>query len=207
MPATTISRASRLINLKPDRVSLIANPGQENSEVFSVLLNPTKLKETIQVEWSRLPVVGLDHEVIQYSRTKSLNIPMSFYFSAFEQARQRMSINEDPENILKNAIGNGSIPYSKLKGQSTDFVNFLRSLCFPTRADLRPPIVKVIWPNVVSFLAVVDNVSFEYLKFDQTLAPITYQADVNFLEVRLTRRYSEDVRRNGLVGDGNDEDR
>ncbi len=206
MASTAVSRVSRLIDLKPDKVTLIANPGQENAEVYTVLMNPTKLKETIQVEWSHLPIIGLDHEVVQYSRTKSISLPMSFYFSVFEQARQRMGINADPEAILKNAVGNGSIPYSKLKGQSTDFVNFLRSLCFPTRRDLRPPVVKVTWANIVSFLAVVENVTFEYMKFDQTLAPITYQADVTFLEVRLTRRYSEDVRLKGLVGDGNDED-
>ncbi len=196
---------TRLINRKPLKVTLIANPGREDAEPYTVLLNPNKLKETISADWSKLPVVGLDHEVVQYSRTKSINIPMSFYFSIFEQARQGNINNDDPERALKNAVASGNIPISKLTSQSIDFVNFLRSLMFPTRTDLRPPIVKVIWPNVLSFLAVVENVSFDYMKFDRSLAPITYQADVNFLEVRLTRRYSEDVRRNGLTGDGNDD--
>lgn len=204
MPATTTT-STRLIDRKPLKVTLLANPGRENAEPYTVLLNPTKLKETISVDWSKLPVVGLDHEVVQYSRTKSLNVPMSFYFSIYEQARQSGINSDDPERVMRTAVANGTIPISKLTSQSTDFVNFLRSLCFPTRTDLRPPIVKVIWPNVISFLAVVETVSFDYMKFDRSLAPITYQADVNFLEVRLTRRYSEDVRRNGLIGDGNDD--
>lgn len=186
-----------IVDRKPHKVVLIANPGQENHESFTVLLNPKTLKETINVEWSKLPVIGLDHEVPHYSRTRSISIPMSFYFSAFEQARQSLTAGSaarptDAQNI----------PLSKLNAQSIDFVNFLRSLCFPTKDGLRPPTVKVVWRNVLSFLAVVENVTFEYMRFDRTLAPIAYQADVTFLEVRLTRRYSEDVRRVGLVGDG-----
>lgn len=185
------------VNRKPDRVVLIANPGEESAESFTVLLNPSSLKETINVEWSKLPVIGLDHEVPHYSRTRSLMIPMSFYFSAYEQARQGFS-----PNLADNAAITPLLPESALKRQSMDFVNFLRSLCFPTRAGLRPPTVKVIWKNVLEFLAVVENVSFTYTKFDRSMAPIVYQADVSFLEVRLTRRFSEDVRDAGLVGDG-----
>lgn len=187
-----------IINRKPDRVVLIANPGEENAESFTVLLNPTTLKETITVEWSKLPVIGLDHEVPHYSRTRSIQIPMSFYFSAYEQARRSFT-----PNLANNGSDNmGSVlPASAIARQSIDFVNFLRSLCFPTREGLRPPTVKVTWPNVLEFLAVVESVTFTYTKFDRSLAPIAYQADVNFLEVRLTRRFSEDVREDGLVSD------
>lgn len=188
-----------LVDRKPQKVVLIANPGQENAESFTVLLNPKTLKETINVEWSKLPVIGLDHEVPHYSRTKSIVIPMSFYFSAFEQGRQ--GLNTISVAQFTDLVMSSNTPKSKINQQSIDFVNFLRSLCFPTRDGLRPPTVKVVWKNVLSFLAVVENVTFEYTKFDRTLAPIAYQADVNFLEVRLTRRYSEDVRRVGLVGD------
>jgi hypothetical protein len=200
-----VSNPSRLINTKPiDRVTLIANPGTEAAEAFTVLLNPTRLMETIQVEWARLPVIGLDHEVVQYTRTRSINVPMSFYFSIFESARQNNLPDVDPAQAIKIAVSTGAIPLTKLLSESMDFANFLRSLCFPTRTGLRPPTVKVIWPNVFSFLAVVDNLHFEYMKFDKSLTPITYQADVNFLEVRLTRRYSESVRVSGLVADGED---
>ncbi len=194
----SVSSNLGLLDRKPEKVVLIANPGQENAEPFTVLLNPKSLKETINVEWSKLPVIGLDHEVPHYSRTKSISVPMSFYFSAFEQARQS---GNSVGNVSSGLANSQQFPVSQLNKQSTDFVNFLRSLCFPTRDGLRPPTVKVVWRNVLNFLAVVETVSFEYMKFDRTLAPIVYQADVTFLEVRLSRRYSEDVRRVGLVGD------
>ena len=60
-----------LIGKKPDKVTIISNPGEENAESFTVLLNPQRLRESIKVEWAKLPVVGLDYEVVHYSRTHS----------------------------------------------------------------------------------------------------------------------------------------
>lgn len=199
-----LSPAQSIFASRPQRVILISNPGLSNEEVFPVLLNPTRLREVINVEWSRLPVIGLDHEVPHYSRTKSIEIPMSFLFSAFEAGRQLKggAANFDPENELHNLTS--VIPTTKIFQQSMDFANFLRSLCFPTRTGLRPPTVKVIWPNVLSLLSVVSTLSLDYLKTDQSLAPIYYGAEVTFLETRLTRRFSEDVRQNGLVSDRDD---
>lgn len=192
-----------LVNRKPDRVILTANPGLENAESLTVLLNPKTLTYGIDVEWSHLPVVGLDYEVIHYSRTKSIQVPMSFYFSAFEQARQLVTGSSDPQDQITALHATGVIPATTLQKSSSDFVNFLESLAFPTRTGLRPPTVKVYWPNVMSMYCVLDRVRFEFAKFDRSLAPIAYQADVTWLEARIERRYSEDVRDNGL-NDKND---
>jgi hypothetical protein len=194
-----------LINKKPDRVILTANPGLDNAEALTVLLNPKTLSYGIDVEWSHLPVVGLDYEVIHYSRTKSIQVPMSFYFSIFEQARQQVGGTPDPSAQLQAAVSSGAVSTSALQKASMDFVNFLESLAFPTRIGLRPPTVKVYWPNVMSMYCVLDRVRFEFAKFDRSLAPIAYQADVTWLEARVERRYSEDVRDNGLI-DKNDPD-
>ena len=205
MPTTQlISAAQAAFETRPQRVVLVSNPGLSNEEVFPVLLNPTRLHETIKVEWSRLPVIGLDHEVPHYSRTRSFEITMSFLFSAFEAGRQLKSgaANFDPENELHNLTS--VIPTTKIFQQSMDFANFLRSLCFPTRSGFRPPTVKVVWPNVLSILAVVSDLSLDYVKTDKSLTPIYYSAEVTFLETRLTRRFSEDVRQAGLVADRDD---
>lgn len=203
MATATTNLNYGLINKKPDKVILTANPGLENAEAFTVLLNPKTLTYGIDVEWSHLPVVGLDYEVIHYSRTKSIQVPMSFYFSIFEQARQLVTGVSDPLDQLKAAVATGVIPATTLQKASMDFVNFLESLAFPTRIGLRPPTVKVYWPNVMSMYCVLDRVRFEFAKFDRSLAPIAYQADVTWLEARIERRYSEDVRDNGLT-DKND---
>lgn len=193
------------INKKPTRVVLTANPGQDNAEALTVLLNPRMLDYGIDVDWAHLPVVGLDYEVLHYSRTKSISVPMSFYVSVFEIARQQLSGTPDPVSQMQTAVSSGAISKSQLQSASTDFVNFLQSLAFPTRTGLRPPTVKVYWPNVLSMYCVLDRVKFQFAKFDRTLAPIAYQADVTWLEVRVDRRFSEDVRINGLI-DKNDPD-
>lgn len=193
------------INIKPTRVVLTANPGQDNAEALTVLLNPKALDYGIDVDWAHLPVIGLDYEVLHYSRTKSIAVPMSFYISVFEIARQQTGGTPDPVSQMQTAVSSGAVSKSQLQSSSTDFVNFLESLAFPTRTGLRPPTVKVYWPNVLSMYCVLDRVKFNFAKFDRTLAPIAYQADVVWLEARVDRRYSEDVRTNGLI-DKNDPD-
>lgn len=202
---TNLNPGFGLINKKPDKVILTANPGLENAEALSVLLNPKILSYGIDVEWSHLPVIGLDYEVVHYSRTHSIQIPMSFYFSIFEQARQQVSGTPDPITQMQSAVASGAVSKDALQQASMDFVNFMQSLAFPTRAGLRPPTVKVYWPNVLSMYCVLDRVRFQMEKFDRSLAPIAYQADVTWLEVRVARRYSEDVREDGLI-DKNDPD-
>ena len=203
---TTLNSNYGLINRKPDKVILTANPGTDNAESFTVLLNPKTLSYGIDVDWSHLPVIGLDYEVIHYSRTKSIQVPMSFYFSIFEQARQQVAGTPNPLASIQSAVDSGAVSVSALQKSSLDFVNFLESLAFPTRIGLRPPTVKVYWPNVMSMYCVLDRVRFEFAKFDRSLAPIAYQADVTWLEARVERRYSEDVRDNGLNDKNNPDD-
>ena len=42
------------------------------------------------------------------------------------------------------------------------------------------------------------TLSLNYIKFDRTLYPIIYEADVTFLETRITRRYSDEVDELGI---------
>jgi len=192
-----------LVAIPPARVVLIRNPGlgEENGqEAIEVLLNPTELREALNVEWTRLPVVGLDHEIPHYSRTRSLEIPMTFYFSAFEAGR-RPATSDASAAFTHN---DPTLASARVLKKSMDFANFFRSLCFPTRTGGRPPTVQVIWPRIITFLAVATNVTFDYRRFDIDLAPIAYSVEVAWLEVRVTRRYSEDVRSEGLRGDESD---
>jgi hypothetical protein len=150
----------------------------ETEETKIALLNPNRFREAVQSEWNRLPVIGLDYEVIQYGRTRSVEVPLSFYFSAYEAQR-------------RNPQSSGVI-------QALDFKNFLQSLMFPTKSGLRPPTVEVTWPGIFNIIGVVAELSFDYIKFSLDLQPLIYTAEVKFLEVRTDRRYSERVRQVGL---------
>jgi len=189
---------------RPSKIVLIANPGSRTQEVMPAFLNPAGLKETISVEWALLPVIGLDHEIPHYSRTKSLEYPLSFYFSAYEAARRVTGLAQDVLSQVDGTKQTNSVTAPLMRqatNSSMEFANFFRSLGFPTRSGLRPPTVKVIWPNVFDLLGVMKGISFEYMSFDRQLAPIIYRADVVFLETRVTRRYSEQVRISGLTAD------
>lgn len=180
---------------RPRRVTLISNPDEiADREVFPALLNPTTLTESIGVEWTKLGVIGLDHEVPHYARTKSIELPLTFYFSQYFAGTEPRSFDERFA-ILTSA------QTSKIRGLSMDFANFMRSLCFPSWVSLRPPFLKVIWPNVLTLTGVVTSLRFEYKKFDRTLAPLIYQADITLLETRVTRRWAEQVRMFGLRSD------
>jgi hypothetical protein len=196
--ATSPDTMAEILDERPRRVTLIRNPGDINTrEVYPVLLNPSTLREQIGVEWTKLGVIGLDHEVPHYARTKSIELPLSFYFSQYFAAlepRSQAALNRD-------AVITSDTPLSKIARSSMDFANFMRSLCFPTREGLRPPPLKIIWPNVLDLTGVVTSLSFEYRKFDRDLAPIIYQADITLLETRITRRFSEEVRQNGIQSD------
>jgi hypothetical protein len=191
-----------LLDTRPARVTLIRSPGQEppEMEAFPVLLNPETFTEAIEVEWARLQVIGLDHQVPHYTNTRSLEYPLTFYWSSFQAGR---GINGNPPRRNSN-VGGGNLqdPVPDLGGTTAmAFANFMRSLCFPTRRGLRPPTVRIEWPNVFSILGVVTSLSLNFIKFDQTLAPLIYEAEVSFLETRVTRRFSDDVRKSGIVAE------
>lgn len=197
LPPEVEELARSIMDRKPERVLLIKNPGRVNEECMPVLLNPDALNETIQVEWVKLGPLGLDHEVPHYARTNSIELPLTFFVSAFALGRQPNANQAQFVDALENPV----IPLSRLSQQSVDFVNFMRSLCFPTRAGLRPPPVKIVWGKLLELVGVVQQLSFDYLRFDKTLMPIAYSATTTILETRVTRRYSEDVRDRGLQPD------
>lgn len=190
-------------NFAPSRapkVTLIRDPqGKPPSyKEIEVLVNPATLKETLQAEWSRMAVIGLDHEIPHYSRTKSIEFPLSFYVSTFEKVRQHALEAHNTRNTITDEV----------VAASMQFANDLRSLVFPSKITLRPPPVKVCWPGVLEIIGVVTSLSFEYKRFandftnssgkQNELIPLIYQADVTFLETRASRRWSEDVASSGL---------
>ena len=205
--ALDVLQAADTVFTNPNRVVIIKDPGESFQEVMPAFLNPASLRETLTAEWNRLPVIGLDHEIPHYSRTKSIEIPLSFYFSAFEAARRanaventREKLNAERAPLFQRRVANALS--AQVATTSMDFANFFRSLVFPTSTGLRPPPVKVIWPYIFEMVGVITSVTFDYMKFDRSAAPVVYKADINFLETRVTRRFSERVRAFGLEPDG-----
>jgi hypothetical protein len=147
------------------------------AESMECLFNPTQLSEKLQVNWNRLVVPGLSHQVLQFQSTSNTQLSgVEFYLDRFFAAT----------NGSDSVLG--------------EFRAFLRALTVPvggteTVAATAPPRVLVIWPEVLTVECVVNSVEFQYRQFDVEGRVLVYTATVGFeaiLDVRVT---SEEVRK------------
>lgn len=172
---------------QPTRMTIGNLRTGETQEVF---FNPTELQKQLSVNWTRQRVPGLPHEPLQYQNTSNLQVTLELYCQATDRA-------EDADLI-------------------DDFERFLMSLCYPSAsadsiATGAPPRVLVVWPNVMSFQAVVaGNVQFRHTQFATDGRSLRYTATLPLEEIRDFRLTSEDVRRQGTrrapVGAANSEE-
>jgi hypothetical protein len=140
------------------------------AESIECLFNPTQLTEKLQVNWNRLIVPGLSHQVLQFQSTSNAQFSgIEFYLDRFF------------------ATANGS---DAVLGE---FRSFLRALTVPvmgteTVAATAPPRVLLIWPEVLTVECVVNTVEFQYRQFGAEGRVSVYTATVGFeaiLDVRV----------------------
>jgi hypothetical protein len=149
------------------------------AESIECLFNPTQLAEKLQVNWNRLVVPGLSHQVLQFQSTSNAQLPnVEFYLDRFF------------------ATANGSDAILR------EFRAFLRSLTVPvgrteTVAATAPPRVIVIWPEVLTLECVVGSVEFQYRQFGADGRVLVYTATVGFEAILDMRVTSEPRRRPG----------
>jgi hypothetical protein len=111
---------------RPPRCVLVNVTSGESMEC---LFNPTQLSEKLQVNWNRLAVPGLSHQVLQFQSTANRQLSgVEFYLDRYFAAEQPGDVN-----IL-------------------EFRAFLRALTVPPEgtedvAATAPPRVLFIWPR------------------------------------------------------------
>nr|WP_253816562.1 peptidoglycan-binding protein [Myxococcus xanthus] len=140
------------------------------------LFNPTQLVEKVQVNWNRLAVPGLSHQVLQFQGTSNRQLAgVEFYLDAFFATQQA-----DTSNVMA-------------------FRAFLRALTVPPAGTegvlaTAPPRVLVLWPGVITVECVVASVEFQYRQLAVDGRVLVYTATVTFEEVLDTRVTSEQLR-------------
>ena len=148
----------------------------ESGESLDCLFNPTQLSEKLQVNWNRLVVPGLSHQVLQFQSTTNRQLSgVEFYLDRFFAVEQPGDVN-----IL-------------------DFRAFLRALTVPPQgtegvAATAPPRVLVLWPRVVAVECIVASVEFQYKQLAVDGTVLVYTATVSFEEILDTRVTSEELR-------------
>lgn len=145
-------------------------------ECIECLFNPTQLVEKVQVNWNRLPVPGLSHQVLQYQGTGNRAL------SGVEFYLDRTFASEAPGDV-----------------DIMDFRAFLRALTVPPEATEGvvasvPPRALFIWPGVLTIEAVLTHVEFQYRQFGVNGRVLVYSANVDFEEILDVRAFSERLR-------------
>jgi len=147
-----------------------------SGESIECLFNPTQLSEKLQVNWNRLAVPGLSHQVLQFQSTANRQLSgVEFYLDRYFAAEQPGDVN-----IL-------------------EFRAFLRARTVPPAgtedvAGTAPPRVLFIWPEVVTIECVVASVEFAYRQLAVDGTVLVYAASVTFEEILDTRVTSEELR-------------
>lgn len=147
------------------------------NETQSCLFNPTQFIERVAVNWTRLAVLGLSHQPLQYQGTGNRQLPsMEFYLDKFFAAA---------------APGDRDID---------DFRSFLRALTVPPTpvvgTPTAPPRTLFLWPRVLTMETVLADLEFGYRQFAVDASVLVYVATVTFEEI-LDVRVTSEMRRSG----------
>jgi hypothetical protein len=147
------TREPGMLDYKPKK-----HPGRA---VPAVLVNPETFSERVGISYAKDNVLGLSHQVIQYTYTESRTIPLELYFSL------HIMIQRGYGNKLESLL---------------DWRDFFSSLTVPTALGLAPPSVKVVWPGVkLKFEGVVENLEIAYESFTPEGKAMAYTISMDFL--------------------------
>lgn len=158
---------------RPPRCVLVNVTSGESMEC---LFNPTQLTEKVQVNWSRLAVPGLSHQVLQFQSTANRSLAgVEFYLDRFFATEQP----GEPDIM--------------------EFRSFIRALTVPPSGtegvvDTAPPRTLFIWPEVITIETVVTDVEFQYRQVAVDGRVLVYAATVTFEEILDVRVTSEELR-------------
>jgi len=148
-------------------------------EGVGFLLNPTDFSEQVRVNYNRLQIPGLSHQILQFVSTGNATLPIEFYLDKFFAGQ----IHPEDPDIL-------------------DFKRFLQALTVPSAGaeDVvggGPPRALFIWPGLVSLTCVLTSLELKYEQFDIFGDVLVYRARTTFEEIRDVRITSEEIRELG----------
>jgi hypothetical protein len=162
-----------IVGIRAPRCFLI---NVETAEMIDCLFNPATISEKVQVNWNRVTVPGLSHQLLQFQSTGNRQLSgVEFYLDRF---------------FAKEQTGDADI---------LDFRGFLRALTVPPKgADgvpaTAPPRTLFVWPTVLSIETVLTDLEFQYKQFAADASVLVYTATVTFEEILDSRVTSEDKR-------------
>lgn len=140
--------------------------------------NPTELAETIGATYAKQKVIGLSHQVKQFTNTDDLTHTFTLKFDGTR------SIAQQTMNMRARAL--------------------LHSWCYPRRdansvGRAGPTRVIFVWPGLVQLTTVILTLAFKYERFNVQMEPIQWEVAVGIEEIRDALLLAEDVLINGTI--------
>jgi hypothetical protein len=160
--------------VRPPRCALV---NVSTGESIDCLFNPSQLSEKVSVNWNRLNVPGLSHQVLQYQSTGN---------------RQLSGVEFYLDRLFAAAAPNAP--------DVMDFRRFLRALTVSPEnaqdvAGGAPPRVLIIWPKVLTVETVLTDVEFQFRQFAVDNTVLVYTATCGFEAILDARVTSQQLRR------------
>jgi len=159
---------------RPPRCTLV---NLASGEELACQANPDQLTERVTVNWNRIAVPGLSHQVMQFGSTGNRQL------DSVELYLDRLLAAEEPQapDVLS-------------------FRSFLLALTVPASPTpgappAAPPRVLFVWPLLLTLECVVESVELSYQRFAGDGSVLVYTATVGFEEILDVRVTSEDRRR------------
>lgn len=151
-----------------ERIVLVNN---ETDEQIEIQFRPESVAEQVEVGYSRVPIIGLSHQPLQYTGTGNRKLPAM----VFRVDQHFMPSGQDVMALRR----------------------FLLAATVEETEGGGPARVTVVWPGVITFTGVITSVAITHETFSDE-GVTGYTATAAFEEWVPTRRMAADYRRGGL---------
>ncbi len=171
------------------------------SERLTAQFNPTQLEMAIAAVYNKVVIPGMSHELLQFSHTSNLSLKFDLYFRVTSpnrgiktEAEQQLGNPQFSTSTVTQDVANTAIFYP---GSTERFTledrrqaeAFLLAHVTPRSGDkgiklTAPSGILVVWPNYLSFEAVITALSFKATRFNSSGHPVEVTASVQMEELR-----------------------
>lgn len=181
------------------------------AERLTAQFNPTQLEMAINAVYNKVVIPGMSHELLQFSHTSNLSLKLDLYFRVTDPdpglkteaekalGAQQFSTSTVTQDLTNNASFFKPTPTERFTLQDRrDAEAFLLAHVTPRSGDRgiklsAPSSILVVWPNYLSFEAVLTAVTFKATRFNSSSHPVEVTASLQLEEARDVRYTDLDV--------------
>jgi hypothetical protein len=157
---------------------------EELPRSLAFFINPDSLQFGASSSWARLAVPGLSHEVLQWSHSQSSELSFQLWWSLLELDRRNQ--HRSPQSQLVE--GDQGVRATDPLAYGQVYRDFLLALTIPLERGRAPSRVSVVWPGTLMMVGAVTSVKFGFTKFARNGTLMSFSADVQMVESRLSFR-------------------